>query len=136
MSVPCSFANPSHEEPPVLLRGHVLQACICFVLRLNGYLVSLPHRRCAKYVLELGDLLLVVATGLAHHHIGFRFPETNGDALASLAVCQQVVTFKSLQLLGSWYHRISKYADCLIDLTGQKLGKRNSSEHGFTSRIE
>jgi hypothetical protein len=114
----------------------VFQTSICFSLWLNGYLVGFPHRRCAKYILELGYLLLVVATGLAHHHIGFRFPEANGDALASFAVCQQVMTLKSLQLLGGWYHRISKYADCLIDLTGQKLGKRNSSEHGFTSRIE
>ena len=59
-------------------------------------LVGFSHRRRSKQVLELGELLSVVATALARHHIGFCLPQENGDALAVAVVRQQAVAFVSL----------------------------------------
>ena len=112
------------------------QTDICFDLSLNADLIVFTHRRRAKEVLELGELLLEVATGLACNHVGFCLPQGNRDTLACLAVCQQVDAFVSLLLFGSRHHRIPIDADCLVDLAGQNLGNRYSCIHGLVSFLE
>jgi len=58
-----------------LSSGVCFQTEVCFDLCLNADLILFTHRRRPKDVLELGKLLLEVATGLARFHVGFCLPK-------------------------------------------------------------
>ena len=75
LTLTLSVVNGKRKDGEVGVR--VLADVLCFGLWLNADLVGFPHRRRSKHVLELGDLLFVVATGFVRRHIGFCFPEGN-----------------------------------------------------------
>src|SRR6266446_2073532 len=99
-------------------------------LHLYTDLIAFSGRWSSKDLGEFSNLLLIVATGLACPHVGFRLPQGDRNPLARVGICQQKCPFESLLLLGHWHHRVAIDTDGLLYLPWLTLNRHYSCVHG------